>query len=458
MTGKRRFVGRAPGRLDLMGGNGNYAGGMVLEATTAEGTWATVELREDCQILFFNPQVRDLGWEGEVEYSLDDLSIDECVRQAGEAAPEIRWTTYVRGVFFLLKQWFPDRITRGANIHIKSEVPMRFGVGSSSALEVAVMKTAAFAYGVELAGIELAAACQWVESILAESACGILDQTAVVMGEQGRLLPVLCQPCLPQPLVRLPDELAVWGVHGGGQGAGGAEQEAARVATFMGYKLICDWEGLPVHLDEQSPIRRWIDSRWNGYLANVQPSLFRSNYEQRLPEALSGAEYLQLGQTHVDRFTKVRPEVTYRVRACARHAVEENQRVRLFVELARAGAGFEQMGELMYQSHYSYTECGLGCESTDLIVSLVCEEGAACGLYGAKISGGGAVVILGRKDATGALLRVVERFAESQGIAPYLFEGNSMGADSFGVLTVGGEGKASQESIVTWRTSKVFPV
>jgi L-arabinokinase len=458
MTGKRRFVGRAPGRLDLMGGNGNYTGGLVLEATTAEGTWATVELREDRQILFFNPQVRDIGWEDAVEYSLDDLSSDDCVRQAGEAAPAIRWTAYVLGAFFLLKQWFPDRITRGANIHIKSEIPMRKGVGSSAALVVALMKTAAFAYGLELAGIELAGACQWLESIIAESACGVMDQTAVVLGEPGRLLPVVCQPCLPQPLVRLPEDLAVWGVHGGGTATGGAEQEAARVATFMGYKLICDWEGLPVHLDEQSQIPRWIDSRWNGYLANVQPSLFRSNYEQRLPETLSGAEYLQLGQTHADPFTQIRPEVAYRVRACTRHAVEENQRVRLFVELARAGAGFEQMGELMYQSHYSYTECGLGCESTDLIVSLVCEEGCACGLYGAKISGGGAVVILGKKDAADALLRVVERFAETQGVVPYLFQGSSMGADSFGVLTVGGEGKASQESKVIWQSSRVFRI
>ena len=441
MTAKLRFVGRAPGRLDLMGGNGNYSGGLVFEATTAEGAWATVELREDRQILFFNPQVRDMGWEDEVEFSIDDLSSDEHVRELVKAAPGIRWTAYVVGTFFLLKEWFPERVTRGANIHIKSEVPMRKGAGSSAALEVAVMKTAAFAYGVELAGIELAVACQWVESIIAESACGIMDQIAVTLGEQGCLLPLVCQHCLPQPVVRLPEDLALWGVAAGDSADGGAAQEAARVATFMGYKLICDWEGLPVELKDESQIPRWVDSRWNGYLANVQPSLFRSNYEQRLPEALTGAEYLQDGQTHVDPFTQVRPEVTYRVRACARQAVEENQRVRLFVELARAGAGFEQMGELMYQSHYAYTECGLGCESADLIVSLVCEEGVASGLYGAKISGGGAggtVVILGKKDAAGALRRVVERFAETHGGAPYVFEGSSMGADGFGVLTLEG--------------------
>jgi galactokinase len=439
MTGKRRFVGRAPGRLDLMGGNGNYTGGLVFEATTAEGAWATVELREDRRILFFNPQMREIGWADEAEFSLDDLVDDESVRQLVKIAPGVRWTAYVLGAFFLLKEWFPDRVTQGANVHIKSEIPMRKGAGASAALEVAVMKTAAFAYGVELAGIELAAACQWVESIIAESACGIMDQIAVVLGEQGCLLPLVCQHCLPQPLVRLPDELALWGVDAGSHAAGSGEQEAARVAAFMGYKLICDWEGLPVQPDEESQIPRWRDRRWNGYLANVQPSLFRSNYEQRLPETLTGAAYLQLGQTHVDPFTQVRPEVTYRVRACARYAVEENSRVRLFVELARAAAGFEQIGELMYQSHYAYTECGLGCESTDLIVSLVCEEGAASGLYGAKITGagaGGTVVVLGRKDAAGALLRVVERYSQMQGCAPYVFEGSSMGADGFGILTL----------------------
>ena len=59
MTGQRRFVGRAPGRLDVMGGNGQYTGGMVFEATTAEATWATVELREDSRIVFVNPQVKE---------------------------------------------------------------------------------------------------------------------------------------------------------------------------------------------------------------------------------------------------------------------------------------------------------------------------------------------------------------------------------------------------------------
>lgn len=437
-NGKRRFVGRAPGRIDLMGGNANYTGGLVLQATTSEGTWVTVELRDDRQIAFFNPQIREIGWEDQAEFSIDELTGAERVRQLAGAAPGLRWTAYALGAFFLLKEWFPDRVTCGANIHVKSEIPIWKGAGSSAALVAAVMKTTAFAYGVELAGIELAAACQWVESIIAESACGIMDPIAVILGDQAYLLPVVCQPCLPQLPIPLPADLEIWGVDAGHPAAACVDQETARAAAFMGYKLICDWEGLPVQ-PQESQIPRSSDTRWNGYLANVKPSLFRSNYELRLPETITGAEYLQGGQTHADPATQVRPEASYRVRACTRYAVEENQRVRLFVELARAAAGFEQMGELMYQSHYAYTECGLGCEPADLIVSLVCEEGAENGLYGARITGagaGGMVAVLGRKDSAGTLLRVVERYSQMQRVTPYVFAGSSMGADRFGVLTL----------------------
>jgi len=56
------------------------------------------------------------------------------------------------------------------------------------------------------------------------------------------------------------------------------------------------------------------------------------------------------------------------------------------------------MGDLMFQSHWSYSECGLGCEATDLLVALVREECGVGKLYGAKITGGGGggtVAVLG---------------------------------------------------------------
>jgi len=454
LRGKREFfspngpisIGRAPGRLDLMGGNVDYTGGLVFEMTIREATWAAVQLRQDGLIVFLNPQMKDHGWEDRVEFKLADLDSEENVRRLVNQSPEIRWTAYLLGIFYLLNKRFPDRVETGANVYLQSDVPLNKGVSSSAAVEIAVMKTAAQAFGIGYKGIELAQACQWVENVIAQSACGIMDQATIVMGHEGSCLPLLCQPCEPRPPVRLPSDLAVWAIDSGVcHAVTGIEYEAARAACFMGYKMICDWEGLDLRLDDSNEIPRWIDSRWEGYPSNIPPSLFRSSYERRLPEECTGEEYLKSAKIHVDPFTPVKPDVKYPVRAAMRYAVEENQRIGLFAELARGSAqqnstdAYRLMGDLMYQSHFAYTECGLGAKATDLIVDLVRREGFAQGLYGAKITGGGSggtVAILGRSDARESFLRVVRGYEEIQGSAPYVFEGSSMGADDFGVIQV----------------------
>ena len=48
----------------------------------------------------------------------------------------------------------------------------------------------------------------------------------------------------------------------------------------------------------------------------------------------------------------------------------------------------EQMGELMYQSHTSYSICGLGDPHTDELINMV-KQHRHRGVYGAKITGGG---------------------------------------------------------------------
>ncbi|HEY4310733.1 MAG TPA: galactokinase family protein [Pirellulales bacterium] len=440
------FVARAPGRLDLMGGNDDYTGGMVFEATIREATWAAVQLRRDQRIVFVNPQLAALGWQARVEFSFEELSDEARVRALVNRDPAIRWTAYVLGLFYWLRRQSPDIVRRGATVLIDSDVPLNKGVSSSAAIEVAVMKAAASAYGVPLAGVELAESCQWAENVVAESACGIMDQIAVVLGDEGCVLPLVCQPCVPQPLVRLPAGLTCWAIDSGvSHAVTGIEYEAARAAGFMGYKMICDFEGLTVRPDLDSRIPRFTDDRFAGYLANLSPSRFRERYESKLPERMTGAEFLQVAQDHVDPFTRCRPEINYAVRACTRYAVEENERVRLFAELAR-GADADDlcpaatlMGELMYQSHHGYTETGLGNEATDLLVRLAREQGRERGIFGAKVTGGGAggtVAVLGLAEREDAFDCLVEHYSRARGAKPYVFRGSSPGADHFGVIEV----------------------
>lgn len=448
--GKAIHINRTPGRLDLMGGNDDYTGGLVFEATIREATLVAAQPRADHCVRLYNPDVQRLGWADSVDIDLAEIGDDkhvkpvETVRSWMNADPRRSWCSYVVGDLYFLLEHFADKVTHGLTLFVRSDVPLGKGVSSSAALEVAAMKAMASAYGLQARGVELASWTQWAEIALTQSACGIMDQYAVVVGDEGHLAPMLCQPCLPRPLVKTPPFLKLWGVDSGVRhSVAGIEYERARAATFMGYRLLCNWEDLQPTLDETGALARWVDAKWLGYLANLSPAEFRQRFEGRLPESLDGADFEERNGTHLDPYTPVRPDVVYPVRAATRYAVYENARVAAFSALiSELGDHLDEhtaavLGRLMLHSHIGYSECGLGSEATDYLVELAATE-RSNGVIGAKITGGGAggtVAILATDTPSAdlALDRVVEQYAVWRGEDPYVFRGSSIGSDKFGV-------------------------
>jgi L-arabinokinase len=92
----------------------------------------------------------------------------------------------------------------------------------------------------------------------------------------------------------------------------------------------------------------------------------------------------------------------------------------------------------MYQSHDAYTECGLGSIATSSIVDLVRALPLSHGLFGAKITGGGAggtVAVLGLHSAADIFQKhIVQPYTKLRGLRqpPAVFVGSSIGADAFG--------------------------
>ncbi len=447
------YINRTPGRLDLMGGNDDYTGGLVFETTISEATIYAAQPRQDKRFILLNPSVRSMDWQEQIEFSLDDFSTAtgvlpiEQVREWINHDPRQNWFATLVGNLYLLKKDHPELITHGLNMLMDSNIPLGKGVSSSAALEVSGMKACAAAYGIETKGVDLAIQTQWVENAIALSASGVMDQFAVVMGDEDCFTPMLCQPCTPYPLVHLPKDLKIWGLDSGVRhSVAGIEYEAARAATFIGYQLICEFEGLKVTRDDSGVLSRYTDPKWEGYLARISPSLFREKYEDRLPKTIKGMEFLKLHPVHFDPYTPVREDVDYPVRNATRYAIEENQRVKLFFELLESASTpvtdrtLDLLGELMYGAHTGYTDCGLGSKETDLIVNLVRAK-VGTDLFGAKITGGGAggtVAILGRNTETAekSFLEIVAEYKKQTGIDPYVFIGSSQGADAFGVKVI----------------------
>jgi len=441
------IVTRAPGRLDVMGGIADYSGSLVLQLPIREAALVALQpvaepalhivsfgAEANQRAVSFTMPLADFERAGEpVDYAT--------ARAYFERDPQTRWAAYAAGAFLVLMREGHIRFNQGARMLIDSSVPEGKGVSSSAAIEVAVMQAVSAAFNIKIDARETALLCQKVENFVVGAPCGVMDQMTASCGEAGRLLALLCQPAELQGTVAIPDELAVWGIDSGiRHSVSGADYGSVRVGAFMGYRMIAEMAGLTIEAAAEGARLKVVDPRWHGYVANVTPSEFAQRYAARLPEWIAGGEFLARFTGTTDAATHVEPERSYAVRQPTAHPVYEHFRVRAFAELlakSPSERGCQLLGELMYQSHASYSACGLGSEGTDLLVNLVRQAGAGGGLYGAKITGGGSggtVAVLGRKHAHATVMNIAERYAGETGRAPQVFSGSSPGAAAFGHL------------------------
>jgi L-arabinokinase len=263
----------------------------------------------------------------------------------------------------------------------------------------------------------------------------------VACGEADQLLALLCQPAEIRKPVPIPKDVRFWGIDSGIRHAvSGADYTSVRVGAFMGYRILADLAGLPVRPGQHDGHLQIDDATWGGYLANVSPSQFEQRFARQLPERMKGRDFLAKFEGTTDPVTIVEPDRTYGVRQPAAHPVQEHFRVRCFAAHFQAPLeeiALKLLGELMYQSHASYSACGLGSDGTDLLVELVEAAGPDAGLYGAKITGGGCggtVVVLGRTGAEASVGRVIEEYRDQTGRNPVLFKGSSPGAAACGLV------------------------
>jgi L-arabinokinase len=450
--GTEVVITRAPGRLDLMGGIADYSGSQVLQWPLQEAT--CVALGRTSQ-----PLLRIVS-RGGGDARSDEVIVPigalwshgapiayPAVRALFGRVPQHAWATYVIGVFVVLAHERKLALSGGVDLLIHSTVPEGKGVSSSAALEVAVMRAVTEAFAVPLDGPTLALYAQKVENQVVGAPCGLMDQMTSACGRARQLLSMVCQPANVGPHVRLPADLGVWGIDSGIRHAvGGGDYGSVRAAAFMGYRLIAGAAGFAVRPDPARSRGVHIDDpRFGGYLANVTPAAWTAEFEAAVPGTLLGRTFLARWDGTTDPQTNVNPERTYLVRAATRHPIFEHARVGEFARhLALCpevtpdrARGY--LGKLMYASHESYTACGLGSAGTDRLVAMVREAGAAAGLFGAKITGGGSggtVAVLGHRAAGGAVRAIAEAYAKETGHPARVFEGSSPGAMDFGALRV----------------------
>lgn len=83
------------------------------------------------------------------------------------------------------------------------------------------------------------------------------------------------------------------------------------------------------------------------------------------------------------------------------------------------------VGECMRQTHRGYTSIGLGCAELDVMIdALTTQLGAAAGVYGARMSGGGSggtVAILCEETALPAVRELAARMTFGKAFPGLIF-------------------------------------
>ncbi|MEA2710893.1 MAG: galactokinase [Phycisphaerales bacterium] len=446
-------VSRAPGRLDVMGGIADYTGSLVCELPLDRAAAVALCTRDDrdCQVFSFNLHDDHKPFTFRIPLvALATQSLEDLRREFNE--PGRKWAGYLAGCLFILhEQGFVDLRNpkhAGINIALLSTVPLGVGVSSSAAIEVATMMNLVdhFAIRDRLDPMQVAVLCQQVENRVVGAPCGIMDQVTSCAGEADALLRMVCQPHQLLAPLKLPEGVRVVGINSGVRhSVGGGLYARTRYSAFMAHKIILE----TMRRAGQSAGRELEGDPMNGYLANLDPADYKQHFRPRLPEFMSGADFLRVYRSTIDAATTVQPDELYPVQHAADHHVLEAQRVIHFVEYLEEAASnpekrntaLNRAGHLMYASHLSYTnDAMLGADECDLLVNLVRARESA-GLYGAKITGGGsggtvALLATSTARADGAIAKIMSDYEAQTGNMPELFDGTSPGAWEAGSMIV----------------------
>lgn len=430
------WVGRVPARLDVMGGIADYSGANVCEAVLGRGMLMALQPRTDRTLRIRTIQQGRRSLPVETRIPLDYFTSGEGltgysdIRELCQANPLAGWVAYIGGSIFTLLKEESISLPYGFSLLLLSAVPMNVGIGSSAAVEIGTLSCLNAYLGLDLSAERLARLGQMAENHVVGAPCGIMDQTAITSGREGRLTHILCRPGKVMGDVLIPEGTGFFGINSMVRhSVAGNPYSDTRIGAFMGRRIIN-------HLREKTG-RAPID-----YLTELSVAEFESQYAPSIPEELVGSEFVAQHRTHDDPVTTIQPDATYRVLGPTRHPIHENERVLKFMDALRAAdagdeASLKAAGELMYAAHESYRDnCQLSVPEVDFLVEAVRKRGASSGLFGAKITGGGTggtVAIFGRLDALRRHVpEIAEEYSRRIGMLPDIFEGTSPGALEFG--------------------------
>jgi galactokinase len=323
-------IGSAPGRVNLIGEHTDYNGGQVLPIAIARRTYVALRAKP--------------GAARSIVVSASEKTRGEFDAQSVERSGN--WWDYMTGVFAQL-QSAAARIPQVEAV-VSSDLPPGSGLSSSAALEMATAIGLAKLVGYERTLKDLALLSWRAETEFVGVSCGVMDQFASALCEQGRALHIWCNT-LQTEQVRMNEAVLIFDTN---------VPRSLRGSSFNERQRECA-EALRL-------------------LQEIDPRL----------ESLAWATPAQVLAAGLPRPLEKR----------ALHVTQENLRVgKLVAALKKTGV---VTGDLLYDSHKSLREL-YEC-STPELDWFVDQASRVTGVRGARLTGagwGGCAIAVGDRDA-----------------------------------------------------------
>jgi galactokinase len=283
------------------------------------------------------------------------------------------FANYVRGVIAGFQQL--NVTVGGFNAVVDSDIPLGGGLSSSAALEVALATFLEALTGHRLDPIQKALLCQKAENDFAGMPCGIMDQFSSVLARKDHLLLLDCR----------------------------------------------SHETTATPLNDPALAVLIINT-------NVPRKLVDGEYAQRRAQCVEAARELQvpaLRDVSLDRLEAAADRLDSLIWRRARHVITENARtLETAAHLARNE--WDAVGELMYASHASLRDdYEVSCPALDVVVNLARQIGAAGGVLGCRMTGGGfggcAVALVHTAAVDSISRRISDEYERAINLKPTLF-------------------------------------
>ena len=322
-------IGRAPGRVNLLGEHVDYNDGFVLPAAIDRATYIAFSPADSDQTTLL---AADLNQQA----SFSPQTIPSKTQTDSSPLPE--WAYYPAGVMWALRE--EKLSTPTMNAVYSSNVPRGSGLSSSASVEMAFMIAWQTLGNWTLPAMQLALLSQKAENQYVGVNCGIMDQFASACGVENNLLLLDCRS-LEWKTIPLPDDVAI---------------------------VIAD-----------TIVRRKLTSgEYNKRRAACEEAV------QLLQEDLPYIKSLR--DVSVEDFNHFAGKLPDEVSKRARHVVEEIERTNQVEALLAAGY-IQRFGQLMNECHLSLRDLyEVSCPELDVMVRIA---QSLEGCYGARLTGAG---------------------------------------------------------------------